>query len=261
MPLALLLLGAVRPRLILGPAVREHAGGLLLGGVFFAGFTLQTWGLAWTTPALSAFFTCLCSVWMPPLAWLLLRERLVPLVLLGLGVAVCGCAVLVEGQWRLGRGELLTLLASFLFAGQMLLLNALGKDAEPAHLSAGFLAGTGLLAWVGVLVAASLGPGLPAWWAWTEGMLRTPEVLRSVVCLAILPTALAFHWMNSYQPQTPPGRAALIYLLEPVFSSVFSVWWGYDDLTVPLVAGGVLILAGNLLVEAPRWLAFPRPAR
>jgi hypothetical protein len=40
-----------------------------------------------------------------------------------------------------------------------------------------------------------------------------------------------------------------------VFSSIFSVWWGYDQLTVVLVAGGALILAGNVLAEAPRWRA------
>jgi drug/metabolite transporter (DMT)-like permease len=60
--------------------------------------------------------------------------------------------------------------------------------------------------------------------------------------------------MNTYQPQVSPSRAALIYLLEPVFSSVFSVWLGYDQVTVPLLLGGGLILAGNLLVEVPGWL-------
>ena len=60
--------------------------------------------------------------------------------------------------------------------------------------------------------------------------------------------------MNSYQPLVPPSRAALIYLLEPVFASVVSVWWGYEELSTALVLGGVLILTGNLLVELPRLL-------
>src|SRR5580698_9131669 len=41
MPLALVLLGLARPRVILAPKLREHAGGFVLGSVFFAGFVLQ----------------------------------------------------------------------------------------------------------------------------------------------------------------------------------------------------------------------------
>jgi drug/metabolite transporter (DMT)-like permease len=63
--------------------------------------------------------------------------------------------------------------------------------------------------------------------------------------------------MNTYQPLVPPSQAALIYLLEPVFSSLVSVVAGYDSLTLPLIIGGALILLGNLLVELPRML---RPA-
>jgi drug/metabolite transporter (DMT)-like permease len=254
MPVALVLLGLARPRVVLGPTLREHAGGFVLGSVFFAGFVLQTWGLAWTTPALSAFFTSLCSAWVPLAAWLLFRERLVPLVLAGLLIGLAGCAVLVEG-WRLGKGEALTLVASLLFTAQVLLLDRLGRRFEPAHLNAGFLAASALFGAAGMLLLAAVGPGLGAWAEWTAEMLVQRRILEVVICLTVLPTVLAFYWMNTYQPLVPPGRAALIYLLEPVFSSIFSVWWGYDQLTAVLVAGGALILAGNLLAEAPRWRA------
>jgi drug/metabolite transporter (DMT)-like permease len=60
--------------------------------------------------------------------------------------------------------------------------------------------------------------------------------------------------MNSYQPLVPASRAALIYLLEPIFTAVVSVVAGYDHPSVPLVVGGTLILLGNLLVELPRLL-------
>ena len=66
--------------------------------------------------------------------------------------------------------------------------------------------------------------------------------------------SVAFHWMNSYQPLVPASRAALIYLLEAVFSSLFSVLIGYDSLTRSLIFGGALIIVGNVLVELPGWL-------
>jgi drug/metabolite transporter (DMT)-like permease len=57
--------------------------------------------------------------------------------------------------------------------------------------------------------------------------------------------------MNAYQPKVPASRAALIYLLESVFSSLISVATGFDEPTWPLFLGGGLILLGNLLVEIP----------
>jgi drug/metabolite transporter (DMT)-like permease len=254
MPLALLLLGLCQPRLFTGAARREHLAGALIGVVFFVGFALQTWGLAWASPALSAFFTSLASAWVPLVAWVCLGVSSPRRTLLGLGVGLIGTAVLVEGGWNLGFGEALTLAASVIFAGQVLLLDRLGRRYNPAHFSAGFLGVTGLLGAGGTLLLAGLGPGVPAWAGWTAGMLREPPVLSSLVCLAVLPTALAFHLMNTYQPRVSASRAALIYLLEPVFTSIFSVWWGHDRITAPLLLGGGLILAGNLLVELPRRL-------
>jgi drug/metabolite transporter (DMT)-like permease len=257
-PLAVVILAIWQPRLFLLPAWREHAGGVLLGVSFFAGFILQTLGLAWTTPALSAFFTSLSSAWVPLVAWVFLRVPTTGFTLLGLGVGLAGTAVLVEGGWKLGPGETLTLIASVIFAVQLLLLDRLGRRLRPGHLTAGFLGIAGVLGLLGAVLMAVCGPGFTAWWGWTIDMLHTPVVLRVLLYQAVLPTVLAFHWMNVYQPRVPPSRAALIYLLEPVFTSVFSVWWGYDQVTPGLLLGGGLILGGNLLVELPRWLRGPR---
>ncbi|MFO0929981.1 MAG: DMT family transporter [Gemmataceae bacterium] len=259
MPLALLLLGLWQPRVVLRPTRAEHAGGAAIGAVFFAGFALQTWGLAYTTPALSAFFTSLCSAWVPLIALAAFRERVAPLTLAGLAVGLVGCAVLVEG-WNAGPGELMTLAGSVLFAVELLILDRLGRRLEPSHLTAGFLGATGLLALASAVIVAVRGPGLAAWGEWAGGMLARPDILRSVACLVVLPTVLGFHWMNSYQPLVSATRAGLIYLLEPVFSALFSVWWGYDPVSGPLLLGGGLILAGNLLVELPRLLTARRAA-
>ena len=253
MLLALVVLAAWQPRVVFGITRTEFAGGALLGAVFFAGFALQTWGLASTTPALSAFFTSVCSAWVPFLCWFAFRDRPRLLTLAGLSVGLIGCAVLVDG-WHLRFGDWLTLGASVLFAVQILVLDRVGKRMNPAHLSTGLLVATGALGLLSAVVAAACGDGVVAWAEWVGGMVVVPKLAWSVVALATLPTAVAFHWMNSYQPLVPPSRAALIYLLEAVFSSAFSVMLGYDPLTGTLILGGTLILAGNILVEVPGWL-------
>jgi drug/metabolite transporter (DMT)-like permease len=254
MLLAAAVLALWRPRLFRDPAWHEHAGGLLLGAVFFAGFALQTWGLAYTTPTLSAFFTSLCSGWVPLLAFVFLGVRVRPLTLLGLAVALAGTGVLVEGGWKLGFGEGLTLAASVLFAVQLLVLDRLGRRMNPGNLTAGFFVISGVAGLLTATLLAATGPGLGAWSAWCASMLSNGAVLQSLACQVALPTVLGFLWMHTYHPQVSASRAALIYLLEPVFTAVFSVWWGYDDVTPALAQGGALILLGNLLVEMPRWL-------
>ena len=254
MPLALVVLAAWRPRVVFGIDRAEFARGLLVGTLFFAGFALQTWGLASTTPALSAFFTTLCSAWVPLLCWLAFREPARLLTLAGLGVGLIGCAILVDG-WHLRFGDWLTLGASVLFAVELIFLDRIGKRMNPAHLSTGFLVAAGVLGLGGAVIAAACGDGVGAWAGWVGDMLAVPKLAWSVVALAILPTAVAFHWMNSYQPLVPASRAALIYLLEAVFSSLFSVLLGYDPITWALILGGALIIVGNVLVEVPGWLS------
>jgi drug/metabolite transporter (DMT)-like permease len=254
MTLAVLLLVLWRPSLFALPKRREHGFGAVLGTVFLAGFALQTWGLAHTTPALSAFFTSLASAWVPLIAWALLRAPISWTTWLGLGVGLSGTAVLVEGGWKLGDGEKLTLVASVLFAFQIQLLDRLGRRMNSTHLSAGFFGANALLAGLACVVLAATGPGLTVWRDWTVGMLTEPEMRWNVLRLAVFATFLSFLWMNTFQPRIPASRAALIYLLEPVFGAFFSLLWGYDELTHALVVGGSLIVLGNGLAELPGWL-------
>jgi drug/metabolite transporter (DMT)-like permease len=79
-------------------------------------------------------------------------------------------------------------------------------------------------------------------------------VVRDVLLLTLLSTILATHLMNTYQPRVPASRAALIYLLEPVFAAALSVAVGHDAVTGRLLLGGALILGGNALVELPLWI-------
>lgn len=262
MAIACVLLGLVQPPLLWRPTRREHAVGSILGLVFGTGFVVQVWGLGFdaTTPARSAFFTSLTSAWAPLFGWLFLRLRISVWNFIGLGFGLAGTVFFVGDDWLLGPGETLTLLASFFFAVQVLMLDRLGRQLESANLTPAFFLTTGLLAAGVAVLVASCGCGLAAWWNWLVDMLHNLEVVRILLWLALLPTLVAFYLMNRYQPRIPASRAALIYLLEPVFSSIVSVSLGQDPITAALLCGGGLILLGNLLVESAGWLRVRRAA-
>jgi drug/metabolite transporter (DMT)-like permease len=250
MVLGLALLAAFRPRLISAASRREHLAGALVGAALAVGLVFQQVGLAFTTPANSAFFTSLCGAWVPVLLLVFCRQLAPPLTLLGIAVAAAGAGVLGidPSDWSLHFGEVLGLICSACFGVPILLLDRFGRAIDPSHITGSLFAVTGVPA---LLLAVVLAGGPASWGSWLLSMLALPWLAVNVAVQVILCTVLAFHWMNTYQPRLSASRAGLIYFLEPVFGSIFSVIWGHDQITRNLLLGGALILGGNLLVELP----------
>jgi drug/metabolite transporter (DMT)-like permease len=262
--IALAVLAVWKPRLFLQPGRRELAVGLLLGTLNCLGNILQVWGLASTSPALSGFFTSLASLWVPVLALVWLRLPVARATWAGMTLGVLGLAILGVNRgasWGMGFGDGLTVLSSFAFAFFILGLDRLGRTVNASRLTLVLIAVTGLPAVpLAVGGAAWQGELLP-WLRWLTEVLRQPAVVRDVLLLTLLSTLLATHLMSAYQPRVPASRAALIYLLEPVFAAGLSVVVGHDALTGRLLLGGALILSGNVLVELPRWVRALREKR
>ncbi len=254
MVVAVALIGIFMPRLVRGVSGREFVVGFLLGLFNSFANVLQVWGIGDTSPALSAFFTSLASPIVPLLGYVLYRTAVARLTLVGLALGMGGVLVLSmrdRGQVSLHAGDVMTIVSALIFAVFILALGRWGATARPGHLLVGLLAGTGLPA---LLIAGIRGCTIArsADWLPTLGtMLAEPHVLLVLGVLILVPTVLASYWMSTYQPHVPASRAALIYLLEPVFATTFSVAWRLDVLSIHLVAGGILIVGGNLLAELP----------
>src|SRR5439155_4667203 len=255
--IALVALAVLKPRLFLKPSRREIGVGVFLGSLNCLGNILQVWGLASTSPALSGFFTSLASLWVPILAFVCLRLPVARATVAGMALGFAGLAILginPAESWGLGFGDVLTVLSSLAFAFFILSLDRLGRTVNSSHLTLVLIAATGLpTLFLAVGLAAWQG-NLVAWLIWLMEILRQPAVVRDVLLLTLLSTILATHLMSTYQPRVPASRAALIYLLEPVFAAALSIVVGHDSVTGRLLLGGALILSGNALVELPLWL-------
>jgi drug/metabolite transporter (DMT)-like permease len=255
MVVALPTVWALRPRLLGIWRRHEQHAGLLIGLVFFSGFMFQVVGLSYTTPARSSFITSLGSAWVPLLAWLVFRWRLQIVTLLGLVLGVAGTGILARettGDWSWNTGDVLTLISSAIFAVEILLLDRLGRVVDSGAMTPAFLVASACGGLAVFLSIATANGTVKASIGWTVAMVQDGANLRDLFLLSTLSTALAFYWMNAYQPHVSAVRAALIYLLEPLFGSAFSVIVGLDSISKKLVVGGSMILLGNLLAEAPR---------
>src|SRR5262249_5965114 len=251
--LALTVFGLVRPGLFRQPTRREWRIGLFIGLINFSGGVLQIWGLSAISPALSGFFTSMASLWVPLLALLVLRVSVTGTTWLGFLLGLCGLAVLgihADQGWQFGWGEALTAIASLIFAVVILCLYRWGQTVRSGQLTLALIAAGGppgrpfgggvraAGAGGGGRVRLPGGAGVGAWFDWLGAMLSNPAVLRDVVLLTLLSTVLATFLLGTFQPRVPASRAALIYLLEPVFTAVLSVVIGHDHVTVRLVLGG-----------------------
>lgn len=261
---SLILFALFKPRLIRAPSAREHFTGFWIGVLNSGGFLLQVMAINDTTPALSSFITSLASVWGPMLGWLVFRTALGIPLLIGLSLGMLGAAVLsIEpgAHWTMGRGEALTLVSSILFGVVIVVLDREGKKLRPGHLTIGFLVGCWLPSTILCLALAGMEQGHRDWIQQTGELMARMPVFRDVAVSTILCSVLATHLFMTYQPRMSAARAAIIYLLEPVFASAFSLAFGEDQLTGRLVLGGGLILMGNAVVEAPRlWRELRAPA-
>ena len=255
--LALLVFALVRPQLFRQATGLEWLLGVMLGLINFGGNVLQVWGLSFTTPALSGFFTSMASLWVPVIALVFLRRSSGAATWIGLALGLIGLVVLcidAFGEARLGIGEMMTVAASIIFAVFILTLDRVGKRVRGSHLTLGLIAAAGLPALPLTLAISARDDGVGTWFNWLSAMFSNPVVVRDVVLLTILSTVLATFLMGTFQPRVSASRAALIYLLEPVFAAILSVLVGYDKLTAHLIIGGCLILGGNAMAELPNWL-------
>jgi drug/metabolite transporter (DMT)-like permease len=217
----------------------ELRDGALAGGALVLGYILQTVGLQYTGSATSAFITYLLVVFVPLLAFVLLRRRPHPITLLGIVEAVVGLVLLTDpggaGEAAgFGRGELLTLGCAVAFAAHVVILGETAHRHDPIRLAAVQVTVVGLACAI---------PG-----GWLGGYRFPAGAVAAAVTTAVVATALAFGLQVFGQRTVPPARAALLLLIEPVFAGVVAAFRG-DSLDATQVAGAALILTAVFLSE------------
>jgi drug/metabolite transporter (DMT)-like permease len=221
---------------------REAAGGLLLGGLFWAGFVFQTIGLQFTTPGRSAFLTILSTPLVPVLGFALHRTRPGAPTLMAIALAVIGTWLLTSpgGSAGLNRGDLLTIGCAVVFTGQIV---------AAGHYAARIPIGRLLALELGTCAVLSLA---------TAPLLETPRLDPAPLLIALL-AFLAFTGLWSFRTQLraqqvlTPTHTALVFTLEPVFASLTSF------LVLGERLGGVQLLGAGLILAAVAAPALERP--
>ena len=100
---------ALRPTCLRNVTRLELLRGLRLGTVLGLGYIAQTYGLRYTSAAISGFITGMFVVLTPVMSWILLRRKTSRNTWMVVALATVGLALLSLNGWSVGIGELLTL--------------------------------------------------------------------------------------------------------------------------------------------------------
>ncbi|HEX3685675.1 MAG TPA: DMT family transporter [Bryobacteraceae bacterium] len=219
---------------------RGLKGGITAGVFLWLGYTLQTFGLRYTTAGKSGFLTGFYIVLVPLFGAVFFRRRPRLAEAAGILVASIGIALLtmpsIHGAFRMNRGDLLTIGCAVVYALHLLVLGHFSQRERVEPVALGQLACTAVLS----VLSLPFDPPKAVWSA---------AVLFAIVLTAVLATAVAFAFQTWGQKHTTAERTALIFALEPVFAMAAAVTFGGERLTLGACAGCGLILAGILAVE------------
>ena len=213
---------------------------LWLGLLAFAGFATQTIGLSITTASRSAFITGFAVVLTPAVAAVWFRQRPAARAYLASLVALAGLALLTlrgSDAEGINSGDVWTLGTALAYALYVVYLGQVaGRASVPALAGMQHLP-MAVLAWLWALPHLGALAHVPA------------TTYLAIAYLALVVTAVVAWLQVHAQRVVPATLTAIIFVLEPVFASLFAWWLAGEVLGPAGWAGGGLVIVAMLVSE------------
>lgn len=212
--------------------------GFIIGLTMFAGCAFQIVGLQFTTASKSGFITGLNVVLVP--LFLAVRYKKAPPVttILGILVAVIGLGLLtIDSSMVINIGDILTFLAAIAFALQVIYISRYSPGQDPIALT------------IIAILTVSVLSAIPGMIFEDIPVELNPPAVFSLIYTALFCSSFACSIQMTFQKDTSPTHAALIFMGEPVFSMIFAFIFLHERLTLRGIIGCALVFAGMLISE------------
>lgn len=248
------LAGIAGARAVLAVSPKRIAALLILGG---GGQAAVVWlslsALEWLPAASLGFLFYTYPAWVAIFAAVTGLERLTPLRVGALALALFGITLMVGAPWNLALplpGVLRALGAAVVYSLYIPLVHRLRGPLDPASASTWLTVG-----------AASLFVVL----AWREGALVLPQTAAAwafVAHVSLYCTVVAFLAFLRGLEILGPVRTAILSSSEPLFTAVLALVILAQPLGLPTLLGGACIVAAILVLEraTPATIEAPAPA-
>ncbi len=214
------------------------AGGLC-GLCLFAASSLQQVGLLYTSAGKSGFITALYVVLVPCVGLVLGKRAPLTVWLAALLAALALYLLCVDGDFTIGRGELLTLACALGFTVHILVIDHFAPRVDGVQMSC-----------IQFFVCAALAAAATALWEEPS----TSAILQCwlPICYAgILSAGVGYTFQIVAQRDTSPMVASLLMSLESVFAVLFGALLLRERLSGREYLGCVLMFAAVVLAQLP----------
>lgn len=215
---------------------------LVIAGLAFAA-DLGVWHLSilYTSVANATLLANLAPLFVTVGGYLLFRERVTRLFLGGMALALVGAFVLVGPSFSLGRtallGDLLGVLTALFYGAYFLAIKQLRDSRNTAHIMAMSTVISALaLAPLALLSGEPLLPATAGGWLVLLGL--------ALVCQTVGQSLIAFAMAH-----LPASFSAVSLLIQPVMATCYAWWLLGERVSMPQLAGGVIVLAGIYLAR------------
>jgi drug/metabolite transporter (DMT)-like permease len=218
--------------------------GMQMGAFLWAGFLAQAIGLRYTTSGRSAFVSCLSVIFVPMIAALTGR-KIGMIVWIAAAIALGGAGLLCYDGTPANKGDLWTLLCALFFAVFIVQLESAAKIFPALALTAVQM----------VTVCALATP----WFVMDlfRGLHFARLPWTGIVYLGVMCTAVTTWLQTVGQRHVPAAQASIIYLLEPVFATIFAFFIMHDRMGRRGMVGCALIIVATILGQAPLFRRAP----
>lgn len=191
-----------------------------------------------------AFLTSLAVVLIPIVATLAFSEQLAPSTWFALPIAVVGLALLSLGKgdgFNIEPAQLYFLCAAVLFAIHFNLITHSAAYLPASALTVIQLAVVGVISLAISIPTETWPSDVPmAIWGW-------------LIASAVLATSIRFLLQTFAQSLTPASHAAVIMVLEPVWTAFAAAVWFSEQMTLYQIMGCTLIFT-SLIINRWNWI-------
>lgn len=214
--------------------------GAVIGGFLYLAYSVQTYGLALTTPSKNAFLTAVYCVLVPFLYWAFARVRPDRYNVIAAVLCVAGVGLVsLTGDLTVNPGDGLTLVSAVFYASHIVAVAKVSTGKDIYLLTVFQFAFSGLYAWIGGAATE----------AFPAQALARPEVVLPLAYLAVMATTVALLFQNVGQVWSDPASASVILSLESVFGVLCSVVFAGDQVNGRMVLGFALIFIAVVCSE------------
>ncbi|WP_040193953.1 DMT family transporter [Clostridium culturomicium] len=211
--------------------------GLIAGIVLFIAAALQQIGMASTTAGKGGFITGIYMVIVPVLG-LFLKQKTNKNTWIGIVLAIIGLYLLtITDGLSIGKGDLLVLMSSFLWATHILIIDNFTKKIDPLKLSSIQFATCSILSLVVALGFETI----------TAAGIK--GALMAILYGGLLSVGVAYTLQVVAQKDAKPTHAAILLSMESVFGVIGGALFLEESLNGRGLIGCVLIFVAIIISQ------------